>query len=110
MSEALATVAHAAKRLKVYDSRLDSDDVIERQQAEIEALRTCLIAVNSESCGEYARLREKLDAAIASHEGQLRNTLAFQKEAERFRAALQEIASGLSVNDPYDIANAALKD
>lgn len=108
MNESLATVAKAA-RGHDYDRRLDSSDVIERQQAEIEALRTCLIAANSESNGEYERLRFELETAKSSHAGQLRNTLAFQKECEGFRAALQEIASGLSVRHPFDIANEALK-
>lgn len=104
----IATVAKLAKNFD-YDRRLDSENVIDRQQAEIEALRTCLIASNSESSGEYDRLRRQLDAAKASHEGQLRNTLAFQKENEHLRSALNEIASGLSVRHPFDIANEALK-
>lgn len=83
-TEAIATLA---KKIGDYDPRLNSEDVIERQQAEIEALRTCLIAANSESSGEYDRLRRQLDAMTASHEGQLRNTLAFKAEADRLREA-----------------------
>jgi predicted RNase H-like nuclease len=79
-------IATLAKKVGGYDPRLNSEDVIERQQAEIEALRTCLIAANSESNGEYDRLRLQLEAMKASHDGQLRNTLAFKKEAEQLRA------------------------
>jgi hypothetical protein len=79
-------IAGLAKKMGGYDPRLDSADVIERQQAEIEALRTCLIAANSESNGEYDRLRLQLEAMKASHDGQLRNTLAFKREVEQLRA------------------------
>ncbi len=35
-------------------------------------------------------------------------TVYAMPDLERFRAALEEIASGLSVRDPYSIANEAL--
>jgi hypothetical protein len=72
-----------------YDPRLDSKDVIQRQQAEIEALRTCLIASNSESSGEYSRLRLQVEALADSYEGQKRNTFAFMRERDEAREALR---------------------
>ena len=74
--------------MRRYDTRLDSRDAIIRQQAEIEALRTALTAANSESNGEYERLRTKLKNMTASYEGQKRNTLAFYFECEKLRAEL----------------------
>lgn len=82
----------AALRNRPYDSRLDSGDVIERQQAEIEALRTCLIASNSDSCDEYARLQAEIERLKASYAGQLRNTLAFKTDADTLRQALDRAA------------------
>lgn len=84
-------IAGLAKKMGGYDPRLDSADVTERQQAEIEALRTCLIAANSESNGEYDRLRLQLEATEAGHAGQLRNTLAFKAEADNLRALIREV-------------------
>ena len=74
-----------------YDKRLDSDDVVIRQQAEIEALRTALVASNSESCAEWERQRKEVEALRASHAGQLRNTLAFQTERDALLEALKEL-------------------
>ena len=87
-----------AKRLDGYDARLNSADVIERQQAEIEALRTSLIAANSESNGEYDRLRQKLDAAEVSHAGQLRNTLAFKAERDQAFELLRRVDHTLTAH------------
>ena len=74
-----------------YDPRLDSPDVIVRQQAEIEALRTALVAANSESNGEYDRLRAELKNMTASYEGQRRNTLAFMRELEEAKERIVEL-------------------
>lgn len=92
-------IATLAKKMGGYDPRLDSQDVIERQQAEIEALRTCLIAANSESNGEYERLRLQLEAASASHAGQLRNTLAYKAELEHW---LQFVSSADKAQFPFN--------
>lgn len=81
----------AAARKRPYDSRLDSGDVVERQQAEIEALRTCLIASNSDSCDEYARLQAEIERLKASYAGQLRNTHAFQADASSAKRALSNV-------------------
>lgn len=103
--------------MTAYDPRLDSGDPVERQQAELEALRTALRACRSNSDGEVDRLRRELAAAKEAHAGQLRNTLAFAAEAkvkdaktERLRAALTEIAgdpTGLS-SFQADLAKQAL--
>ena len=84
-------IATLAKKVGGYDPRLNSEDVIERQQAEIEPLRTCLIAANSESNGEYDRMRLKLEASEASHAGQLRNTLAFKAERDQAFELLRRV-------------------
>lgn len=92
-----------------YDPRLDSDDVITRQQAEIEALRTALVASNSESSGALERLRLELADAKASYEGQLRNTHAFQSERDaalrsnaELRGALERIGERAQTGPSWD--------
>lgn len=79
-----------------YDKRLDSPDVVQRQQAEIEALRTALVASNSDSNGECERLRAEIEALKASHAGQLRNTLAFKAERDAFLEALKHTRKKLA--------------
>ena len=71
-----------------YDQRLDDPNVVVRQQAEIEALRTALVASNSESNGEFERLRSQLAAMTESYEGQKRNTFAFMRERDELRELL----------------------
>lgn len=95
-NEALSTVARVAKGTREYDQRLDSENVIDRQQAEIEALRTCLIASNSESNGEYERLRCQIQNALENYEAQKRNTLAFAQERAAFADHLKRAREHLS--------------
>lgn len=68
-----------------YDTRLDSSDRCNRQQAELEALRTAYMACRSDSDGEMDSIRAKLSSMTNSYEGQKRNTIAFHLElvAER---------------------------
>ena len=87
-----------AKRLDGYDPRLNSEDVVIRQQAEIEALRTALVAANSDSNGEYDRLRRQLDMAEASHAGQLRNTAAFKAERDQAYELLRRVDHTLTAH------------
>ncbi len=74
-----------------YDPRLDNQDVVTRQQAEIEALRTALVACRSDSDGEVDRLRRQLDDMIASYEGQKRNTMAFMRERDELQSQLNAL-------------------
>ncbi len=74
-----------------YDPRLDSQDVVTRQQAEIEALRTALVASRSDSDGEVDRLRRQLDDMTASYEGQKRNTMAFMRERDELQSQLNAL-------------------
>lgn len=86
--------------MRDYDPRLDSDNVIERQQAEIEALRTALIASNSESNGEVERLRLQLATMTESYEGQKRNTMAFATELEDARRQIASLTALTRQNHP----------
>lgn len=82
-----------------YDPRLDSDDVVVRQQAELEALRTALIASRSDSDGEIDRLRQHLQCMTESYEGQKRNTITFMRELDAARCHITELESKLSATD-----------
>ncbi len=82
-----------------YDKRINSLDDVQRQQAEIEALRTALVASNSDSNGEVERLRAEIEALKASHAGQLRNTLAYKAELEHW---LQFVSSADRMQFPFN--------
>jgi len=71
-------------------------------------MRLCIAYVLGESDGEQASQHDKrkLDASLAA----LRRVSLSAPREEVYRAALEEIASGLSVENPFDIANRALKE